>query len=430
MSQIENQLRAALREKGEQVPPDAIPALRLPADPVTNNDADWMLTTEADPGRTSAARRRSVRVPRWVPPAAAAASVLAIAVAVAVIAGMAPGKPGTTAGAKAGVPPYYVALQVVHSGCCRPGEPYALQADAVVRATVTGSVVASVAVPKPYFAFVAVSAEANGTSFVLAAQRLARFPLSASQNPATQFFLLKIDPTGADSQQRTQLSALPIPILRRGTQLAGIAVSPDGASLAVSSTSGTASPNRLHVFDMTTGAERTWLGPVFGGYGPGAYQGYLSWASDNRTLALIAGGANNRAYLLDTDAKSKSLAADSKVALRIPGDGEQVMWRDAMITPNGRVLLVVLEISRNYLHRRGFSLYERLEKYDAGTGRLRRVLNIQVPRGAYEQVLWSSPTGRVLVVNGTGPRQAGAGIYVGGHFSPIPWNPRILTAAW
>lgn len=193
------------------------------------------------------------------------------------------------------VPEYYVALELTGSGeCCGPGGWYAPRTQAVVRVTATGAALATISPPRPYGTFTVVSAAADNRTFVLAAQLLARLPLRCP--PATRFFRLRIDPASVTAGEPARLEPLPIAEQPAGTEVSGLALSPDASRLAV--TAGPMLGPALHLFALATGAGRAWretgVGP---GLGPGAARGSLSWAADGRTLALLA---DPGVQLLDT----------------------------------------------------------------------------------------------------------------------------------
>ena len=61
--------------------------------------------------------------------------------------------------------------------------------------------------------------------------------------------------------------------------------------------------------------------------------------------------------------------------------------------------------------------------------KVRAILNHLRIYGNYEQVLWTSGSGRVLVIAGARPG-ASAGIFRGDRYTAIPWSAGILAAAW
>ena len=183
------------------------------------------LDLPAVPARAPRARRRVA----WTAPvAAAAAVVIVVAGSVAVGSWLArsgnsrsssPATPqqGGSAGAFAGVPPYYVAV--------------ANPSLAVVRATATGATLARVTTRTP---FVGVTGAADDRTFVLDAQRPVMGPaVRWPGQPA--FYLLRLSASGAEES----FTRLAIPALPKGTAVTGLALSPDGSKLAVEVDSGT-----------------------------------------------------------------------------------------------------------------------------------------------------------------------------------------------
>jgi hypothetical protein len=161
------------------------------------------------------------------------------------------------------VPEYYVALELTGSGeCCGPGGWYAPRTQAVVRVTATGAALATISPPRPYGTFTGVSAAADNRTFVLAAQLLARLPLRSP--PATRFFRLRIDPASVTAGEPARLEPLPIAEQPAGTEVSGLALSPDASRLAV--TAGPMLGPALHLFTLATGAGRAWRET---GVGPG-----------------------------------------------------------------------------------------------------------------------------------------------------------------
>ena len=117
-------------------------------------------------------------------------------------------------------PEFYVALEFIGDGrCCRPGLLSAPLTEAVVRVTDTGTALATITAPRPYGTFIGVSAAADNRTFALAAQKLARLPLTTL--PATRFFLLRIDPASRTPDGRARLTPLPIPEQPPGRAVSG-----------------------------------------------------------------------------------------------------------------------------------------------------------------------------------------------------------------
>ena len=92
--------------------------------------------------------------------------------------------------------------------------------------------------------------------------------------------------------------------------------------------------------------------------------------------------------------------------------------------------MAVLELSR-YKPGGGLRVGEQLAKFSTATGKVTATLNnLNVPRmGGYEQILYTNPSGNVLVVSNARPGMS-AGVLHGDTYTPIPWSTHIATAAW
>src|SRR5262249_7120772 len=151
--------------------------------------------------------------------------------------------------APAGLPAYDVALA--------PGPLGGQPAQAVVRATATGAVLATVRPPRPYATFSAVTGAADDRTFVLAAQP--RQQPTASGHVLIKFFLLRLDPAAGTAR----LTALRIPTVSGSwIQGAGIALSPAGSKLAVALSIERQSV--IELFDLAGGPVREWTAQLPG----------------------------------------------------------------------------------------------------------------------------------------------------------------------
>ena len=109
-----------------------------------------------------------------------------------------------------------------------------------------------------------------------------------------------------------------------------------------------------------------------------------------------------------------------------------------MITPDGQAIIAVIEIVTEGTNGHISSVRQELATFSARTGKLLHVLNRIPVYDNYEQVLWASPSGQVLIVSGTQPGAtvgafntgATAGVLRQGRFTPIPWSNRTFAAAW
>jgi hypothetical protein len=243
--------------------------------------------------------------------------------------------------------------------------------------------------------------------------------------------LLRIDPANPVPSARARLTPLPI-TLPPDTGVTGLALSPDASKLAISEVYAVAGPPAIHVITLATGAERVWPATIGGPtFGPGTTGEPLSWAQDERTLAFILAGTQVR--LLETAAPGSSLLASSRLVVSVPAS-------QVMITPDGQTIIAVIGTNGNGLvsNGPGVTVRQELVTFSARTGQLLHVLNRIPVYGYPEQVLWTSPSGQVLIVSGTQPgatarffsTAATAGILSAGRFTPIPWSDRTFAAAW
>ena len=422
MTSLEEVIREALGAKADEIPPDTVPPLRLPA----RRRRSLFLARRGGgrKGMPPARRRR----PGWLAPAGSVVLVAAViagslTLSHAITGPRVPSRHQQAAVAiPAAVPRYYVALIGANEG-----SPTSATA-AVVRATATGAVVARVVPPPPYATFTGVTAAADDRTFVLSAQvSTAR---SRAVYPDARFFILRTDPASHSPGGRAQLQALPARYVPAGSEVSGMALSPDGTRLAAT-TYQQLTGSLLDVFDLATGTQRTWssklcsrclpglIGFGFGGVNVGA----LSWTGDGRTLAFTwASAGQGDVRLLDTAAPGTNLLADSKLAIATPNGGGPY-WRAAIITPGGRTIVAVRELTR------GVRVRQELVKFSAVTGTETAILNHLRIYGNYEQVLWTSGSGHVLVIAGARPG-ASAGIVRGDRYTAIPWSAGILAAAW
>jgi hypothetical protein len=390
---------------------------------------------QPEPGR-GPRRLRATQRPGWrraAAPLAAAASVVAVVAAVLVLTGpdgsrgQAPSSGRSAAqDALASVPAYFVALTGAAGSLRAPWH-------AAVRATATGKTLATVSPPPPYGTFSGVSGAADDRTFALAAQRWVR-GASAAQNASqpTGFFLLRVNPaTGA-----APLTALPF-TEKRGFQVMGMALSPDGSKLAVT----VASPKspqiaeQIQVFTLATGAEHdwAWTGPGWIGQ-QDTYSQPLSWAADNRTLAFQQWtGPHLSIRLLDTAISGSSLGSARRVVPSVLSSN--LDDSNSLLTPDGSTIIY---------SQKSVSLPSRekleFDEFSARTGKLLRTLDpwwfdIGLGRGGvpYQQVLWTSASGRTLIVispPGTSPAghwvrpvRPVIGVLAGNHFTAIPGSP-------
>lgn len=255
---------------------------------------------------------RPSRVPRprwstWLAPVTAAAVVVALAVtAVALrevrngpsVPAASPGQSATGVTTAAGVLPRYYAALDNPGGAAFDDKEVTRPVDVVVGDSSTGQRITTVAPPKGQ-TFAGLTAAADDRTFVVAAESL---PVAAGIPSAAPvaWYLLRLAPGSAHP---VTLTSLPIPGQPTGTQVSGIALSPNGGELALMFQrdvySGKTGPLTLSVYSVRTGrALHTWTQQTKGfpaGYGWywGRYSNTsMTWLAGGHTLAF-ADGANS-----------------------------------------------------------------------------------------------------------------------------------------
>jgi hypothetical protein len=432
MTTIEDRLRAATRAAAETVAPGSAPPLRLP-----DREQHRGLARRPGPGRRWAS---------WTAPLAAAVAVTAVIGGVLIVTRLAhlpqnrPGPagavtvplrraPSTPGGA---VPPYAVGLA--------PGPLAAQSTRAVVRATVAGTVLATLIPPRGYGSFTWVSAAADDRTFVLAAYGPGPATGPGRARDTTAFFLLHLDPTSGTAR----LTHLPTPaqpdLPGMGSAISGIALSPDGGKLAVAF-GNQSGPSELKLFDLRSGSVRVWRGARgsrIDGYITADELGAnpLSWTADGKTLAVdqeVGQAINVR--LLDTTAPSGDLWASARAAT-FPNWPSGSVAGSAIITPDG-TKIIAMAVTRH-------ATQIVVNEFSASTGKaLGTMVRLRYRRGAitgWPSVLWSDPSGSTLIVKttkpGTGASKNGdmtprvVGVVTRGHFTPLPGIPAGNMLAW
>ncbi|HEV2377616.1 MAG TPA: hypothetical protein VGS19_36325 [Streptosporangiaceae bacterium] len=428
-----DQVRDATRTAADVITADMVPPLRLDESSVS-------------PGL---ARRTWLA---WVAPLAAAA-----AVTVVIVGSMAAGswfaKPGKGQSGKpgllgngvpyapsTGVPPYYVAVK-------NPSL-------AVVRATMTGATLARITTHTP---FVGVTGAADDRTFVLDAQRQVMGPaVRWPGQPA--FYLLRLRASGAEES----FTRLAVPVLPQDSAVTGLALSPDGAKLAIEVDSErNFQPGLLEirVYTLATWAFRTWFtngstDPV----DPGGFTGSgvdgsesISWAADSTTLAF---DWQNKSYLtgvrlLDTAAGGDNLISDSRLAVvegssTSQGSGSQSgspatsqdhvsqCVTDSIISLDGSAIVCGYTTTTGR-SRHSYHTTTGFIRYSARTGQPTRILGLSQFQGQAPgdiSLYWTNPAGKVLIGGILTPSGIRVGVVNGGTFTPLPGITSLGAAAW
>ena len=385
--------------------------------------------SERGPGHARS-RSRSVGVTwlRRLTPVAAAAAVAAVIAIVLLTAnhpgsGSAPGASGTTprtsASSRAGlayalggrVPPYYVWINF------RP--PGLVPSDAVVRLTVNGATLGTIKPAAAGDTIAAVSGAADDRTFILD-----EHTFSAQSFPPNTFYLLHLSTDGRPGS----VTRLPITV-PSGTGLDGAALSPDGSELAVAvapnASKGNSDLLEVKLYSVATGAVlRTWS--ANGGIGfseddPEA----LSWTSDKRTLAYLRSTPGDSPqqgiWLLNMSLGGSNLFADSRQVMSVNSTYSGLGCQpDDIITADGSaVVCPASELLGTESDRIAKTAY--LE-FSPTSGTVVRTLAewTQTHAGVLAvDVLWSNPSGSVLIGEIANKGDGEVGMITANHFTPL-----------
>jgi hypothetical protein len=386
--------------------------------------ADTVQPAQLRPLRTPVPRRRWRR---RLLPVAAAAAVIAVAVAAVLVAGPTPVPPS----APAATPRYYLTFTFVPDKQVH-GLPVT---EAVIRDSATGKIRGTVKILTDFFpASVDVAAAPDGRSFILGTEELAPKGTRASGFEEYRFFRLPIS-AGGKPGHLTELPAYPVP---QNPYITGIALSPDGTLLAMSFEYGVGEQNGhpatavigdVEVINLVTGAVRNWTAAMR----QGRYHipGQPSWADGNRMIAFTWQRSQSLTNdtltmegvrLLDTQAPGDNLW---NARMIVPDKAVSGTIQSALITPDGRDVLVATARDVPSGNRRGTVIAQIAEVPAAGSGPVRVLRTQSAPYTMYTrdslhdfiQVLSLDPTGRYALVQGF---QFGWLDLDGGRFTPLP----------
>jgi hypothetical protein len=380
MPPIEDLLRDELKRVADTVQPGQLRPLRVPA-----------------PGR---------RWHRRLLPVAAAAAVMAVAVAAVLVAGPKPVPP--SAPGPADIPRHYLTFTFV------PDQQFhdLPVTEAVIRDSATGRITGTVKIVTDAFpASVTVAAAPDDRSFIIGTYEPDPKGTQATGYQEYRFFRLPISADGKPGHL-TELPAYPVPMY---AFVEGIALSPDGTLLAVSSMYSLGRQNglpasKVEVINLVTGKVRIWTAASQHGhyYEPGA----PSWADGDRMIAFTWQHSQSLTNdnmtmegvrLLDTDAPGDNLADSRMVVSRKSVSGT---IQSALITPDGRDVLMATFRNVPSGGNSGTVIAQIAEAPAAGSGPV-RVLRTETARYTANtkaslddtsQVLSLDPTGRYALV--------------------------------
>ena len=387
---------------------------------------------------------RPLRVPapgrRWhrtLLPVAAVAAVIVIAVAAVLVAGLKPAPPAATG--PAALPRYYLTFNYVADQKVQGLDV----TEAVIRASATGRITGTVKIvtddnPAP----VTVTAAPDDRSFIIGTYEPGPKGTKAAGNQEYRFFRLPVSAAGKPGHL-TELLSYPVPT---SAFVEGIALSPDGTLLAVSSIYSQDRQNgpkggKVEVINLVTGKVRIWtVGTQQGHY----YEpGPPSWADGNRMIAfawLRSESLTNDTMtmagvrLLDTATPGDNLM-DSRVIVSPKAVSGTIS--SVLITPDGRDVLVAAYRNVPSGANRGAVTAQIAEVPTAGSGPVRVLYTVttRYPPNTWGylteivQVQSLDPTGRYALVQGF---QFGWLDLDLGRFTPLPPYTSIgaVWGAW
>ena len=428
MTPTEQLVRDAIAATAGQVPPDRLPPLDLSA--VAGPSRHRTLAGRAF-GFCAALTGTARRWHRLLVPLTAASSVAAIAATALVLSQHvhAPGKahPAPQLSplprpanplpfSHATPPPYFAALTATN-----PHWRYHPLV-VTVRATATGRVLATVLPPKPFTTFTWISSAGDDRTFVVAANKLLLpgGPYTGQHTwpqAAVRFFLLRFSPQGG----KTSLTELPITAVTSELRVAGIALSPDGAYLAVA-----LSGRKISVFSVATGKARTWsLSRAQARYN---VLGRLAWTADDQIIGFWASGMGSLPageYLLNTAIAGGNLATASRAVPISRHSGIECEF-GALLSPSGTV--VTCPVMKRPKHTEDnlaepFTS-EGFAQFSSRSGRLIRHIDQPAVRGNQSFVLWVSRSGDSFIAWLNFPRPSVI-IFGPKGVTDIPWPAPI-----
>ena len=272
------------------------------------------------------------------------------------------------------IPRYYVSLK--DAGTSPQG---AVERNAFLADTRTGKRLAIFKPPSDALFTYAVGSS-DGRTFVLEAAAGPGYGPSGnvrlvSKGATALWYVLRVPPGTA---QQARLTRIPIASSFAGTGTLGLAVSPDGRTLAILSLTGE-SPQKvikprppvvlLRTYSVATGRLlRTWTAAVSSWVGPPAD---LTWLDDGRTVAFVAPTNAQQEYIrtLDTTRPGTSLVAGSRPVFALPR-----LCSSPLLAADGKSVIcgttTALPGAKPACNKGGIQL----AAYSVATGKLERVL--------------------------------------------------------
>ena len=423
---VDDRIRTAIGATAATV--REIPPLTLPPDPAP-----------ARPGRLASRHPRRGWSGWLIPLAAAVAVIVVAAVLVAVRdlpgAGHAPvPTPASSAGGVAGLPRYGVVLTKTNVNGIG-------LSDLSVIDTQTGKQVAQVKHPANV-RFQGVSGAADDRTFVVSALDVypPPGPGPTFADYARIWYLLRIAPGSA---QPVKLTRLPVPAQPSDAVISGLALSPDGRTLAVlewctiAGECDKGAPGTLRLYSVATGqALRTWTWgtppdpvPSYGdSYVPSENSAGLTWLAGGRTLAFTyyAHGQAPVVRTLDTTRPGGDLVAASHRVFTLPASGPDAC-SEAQLTADGQTVVCGTQGPNSSGCSPATKETLEIDAYSAATGKRERVLYHYTGPCTVDGVGalgWVGPGNTVVVMADLGRRlgnytTVSVGVLVQGKLIPL-----------
>ena len=360
MITLPDRVRAAAEAIAHEITPDSIPAWEGLINPTTSGRKRRILVA-----------RRPVRA-RWLAPVTAAAAVLAVtAVAVGLSGGLS-GKAGPSPASSATrigpLPRYYASIVAVHG-------TYRL----VIHDARSGGTLATAKLAPGQND--QITAAADDTTYVIGQQ---------GRTGPMSFLVARLDP----AHDTVSVHNLPIAPIPAAEAPSGIALSPDGTKLAVTTLifnarDHTNVPDEIRIYSLATGAVKEWTTSADWGN-----VGLVSWGSEgilgfdfftmNPADATRAG-----IRLLNANDPAGNLLADSTLAVPKAQPAGYAVQGPMELIDNGAAVVTIAQRSQ------GGKVVSRFEVLSTRTGRVIRTFKPSRPNGAVG-LLWASTAGTVL----------------------------------
>jgi hypothetical protein len=334
------------------------------------------------------------------------------------------------------VPPYYAEATAAGRPAFRG--PYNIS----IRVTGTGAALATVRPPAPYQSFGYLYATGDPEVWVAGAQRWHPVYLNNSAQPVA-LFKVAFSPV----TRTVTLTRLPVPALP-GTDLAAVALSPDGGRLALATLTppGGSAPRPgdvwLSVYRLAGRATAVSSREFAANRDIGVDDYSLSWLGDDRTLALggplgtVETGLPTPTAVVYADGASPGLpvirtvwlsfpAATAMPSLDLATAPPQTCAGPALATGDGHYIICggQADVPGNLAGGTGVGVWV----FSAQTGRPTSSWDRHATCCAidvYPGVLWASADGGTVVADGITQANDGAVLYVrspDGHLRRIPW---------